>query len=127
MEHTNNLVKTKHVKSVQRWLIVFACFLINFSIFCVFRSSGIFYLKIVKTFNCSYSEAAWPFTLTGGVASITGLPAGFLNHFFTARLIVCGGILITAISISSCFFATYIGTVIVLLGVTQGNMTVNCD
>ena len=103
------------------WTVALACSWINLFVFAVFRSAGVLYMALVRTFGCSHAEAAWPITLASAVASITCLPAGFLSHYFAVRTIVSCGILITSFSIAICFFTNSITSIILFLGTTQGN------
>ena len=112
----------KSVKELRPWIIAFACFWINLFMFAVFRSGGVLYLALTRTLNCTYSQASWPITLAGAIASITCLPAGFLSHYFTVRTIVTTGTFIVFISISSCFYVTSISVMITVLGVFQGKL-----
>ena len=112
----------KSMKGLQPWIIAFACFWINLFMFAVFRSGGVLYLALTRTLNCTYSQASWPITLAGAIASITCLPAGFLSHYFTVRTIVTTGTFIVFFSISSCFYVTSIRVMITVLGVFQGKL-----
>lgn len=121
-DENNNMGVIKPMKQVRPWLIAFSCFWINLFMFAVFRSGGVLYLALTRTLNCTHSQASWPITLAGAVASITCLPAGFLSHYFTVRAIVTSGTLIVFLSISSCFFIKSISVMIIVLGVLQGNI-----
>lgn len=109
-------------KLIWSWIIAFSCCWINIFLFGVFRSAGVLYRAFVNTYNCTYQEASWPISLAGSVASITGIAAGFLTHYFNIRTLVFFGILITSIAISACYFADTIIFIIVSLGIIQGNL-----
>jgi hypothetical protein len=105
---------------LQAWIIALSCSWINLFVFGVFRSAGVLFMALVRTFGCTHAEAAWPITLASGVASMTCLPAGFLSHYFAIRTIVCCGILVTSFSIAICFFSESLAFTIIFLGLGQG-------
>lgn len=105
---------------MNRWVVAFACAWINLFIFAVFRSAGVLYLSIVETFNCSYQQAAWPVSLAGSVASITGLAAGLLAHYFAMRTLVILGVTICSVSLVATHFADSVHFVVVSVGLVQG-------
>lgn len=102
------------------WIIAWSCCWINLFIFAVFRSAGVLYMALIQSLGCSYSDASWPISLAGGIASITCLPAGFMSHYFTVRSIVSIGIVVTSFGISICYFVSNIKLIIIFLGVIQG-------
>jgi hypothetical protein len=103
-----------------QWVIAFSCFWINAFIFGVFRSAGVLYLAFVTTFGCTYQVASWPISLAGSIASITGIAAGFLNHYFYIRTLVFLGVFISSLAISVSYFAKNIIFIIISLGIIQG-------
>ena len=105
------------------WLVALSCCWVNLFVYAVFRSAGVLYMALVRKFGCSPAQAAWPITLASGVASIACLPAGFLSHYFSVRSLVSAGILLTACSISACFFADSLASVVLCLGLAQGERT----
>jgi hypothetical protein len=104
----------------RQWIIAFSCCWINAFIFGVFRSAGVLYLAFVTTFDCTYREASWPISLAGSIASITGIAAGFLTHYFYIRTLVFLGVFISSFAISLCYFAKNIIFIIISLGFIQG-------
>src|SRR5690625_463031 len=103
-----------------RWLVAFACAWVNLFIFAVFRAAGVVYLALIDRFGCSHQQAAWSVSLAGSVASIAGLPAGFLTHYFSTRVLVIAGVCLCSISVCATSLANSIGFVIVCLGLFQG-------
>lgn len=110
----------KSTIQIRPWIIAFSCFWVNLFIFAMFRSGGVLYLELTRTFNCTHSQASWPITLAGAITSITCLPAGFLAHYFAVRTIVTSGTVIVFLSISTCFLIKSINVLIVVLGLFQG-------
>ncbi len=76
--------------------------------------------EFVDEFQCSYRDASWPISLAGSTASITGIFAGFLTHYFEIRILVFVGVLICSIAISISYLATDIIFIILSLGLIQG-------
>lgn len=107
-----------------RWLIAFACAWVNLFIFSVFRSAGILYLALIKQFNSTHQQAAWPVSLAGSVASTTGIMSSLLSHYFQARTLVVFGVIICSISIASTYLADTIYFVTICIGLIQGLQTV---
>lgn len=105
---------------MNRWVVAFACAWINLFIFAVFRSAGVLYLSIVSTFGCSYQQAAWPVSLAGSVASLTGLAAGLLAHYFPLRLLIIVGVGLCSASLAATYFAASVQTVVITVGLLQG-------
>lgn len=105
---------------MKSWVVAGSCFWINLFVFALFRSSGVLYIVLLREFNCSPSQASWPITLAGAVASLVCLPAGFLYHYLTIRAIVTCGSFIVFISTCSCYYVSSIIPTILLLGVFQG-------
>ena len=105
---------------VNRWLIAFACAWINLFIFAAFRSSGVLFLSIIDTFHCTYQQAAWSLSITGSVASITGLLAGSLTHYFEIRFLVIIGVFCCGLSLIATYFSTSIQFVTLTVGLFQG-------
>lgn len=103
-----------------RWLIAFSCAWINLFIFAAFRSAGVLYLSIVDTFQCTFQQAAWSVSLSGSVASITGLAAGFCAHYVQIRLLVIMGVLCCGLSLIVTYFAQSIQFVTITIGLVQG-------
>ena len=106
--------------AVNRWLVAFACAWINLFIFATFRSGGVLYLGIIDTFNCTYQQSAWPVSMAGSVASLTGLVAGFLSHHLPIRSLVLLGIVISSLSLIVTYFASSIQFVTLTIGLIQG-------
>ena len=105
---------------MNRWVVAFACAWINLFIFAVFRSAGVLYLSIVSTFGCSYQQAAWPVSLAGSVASLIGLAAGLLAHYFPLRLLIIVGVGLCSASLAATYFAASVQTVVLTVGLLQG-------
>lgn len=101
-------------------LIVAAVFWINLFVLGFFRAGGVLYVAMVRTFECSYEKASWPFSLAGATLCMTGPFASALSRLFSIRALVTIGVLITSVAISCCFFANEIVTVVVLLGILYG-------
>lgn len=101
-------------------LIVAAVFWINLFVLGFFRAGGVLYVAMVRTFECSYEKASWPFSLAGATLCMTGPFASALSRLLSIRLIVTIGALITSVAISCCFFADEIVTVVILLGILYG-------
>jgi len=120
VQNTNNSSIRDNVSIGWKWVIAFSCFWINAFIFGVFRSAGVLYLAFVATYHCTYREASWPISLAGSVASITGIAAGFLSHYFHIRTLVFVGVLTCSLATSICYFANDIVFIIVSLGFIQG-------
>lgn len=117
---TVHLSHLKPIMAVNRWLVAFACAWINLFIFAVFRSAGVLYLSIIETFQCTYQQSAWPVSMAGSVASLTGLAAGFLSHHFSIRALAILGVFICSISLMVTYFATSIEFVTLTVGLVQG-------
>ena len=111
---------TRSQRTARPLVVAVSCFWINLFVFAVFRSAGVLYMALVHSFDCSHAEAAWPVTLASGVASLACLPAGFLSHYLTVRTIVSIGILLTSSSIAVCFCLTSFSSLVLFLGVFQG-------
>ena len=107
-----------------RWWVAFACGWINFFIFAVFRSSGVFYISLKETFNCTNQQAAWPVSISGSIASTCGIAAGFASHYIPLRLIVIFGILVASVSVSVTYYANTIQFVTLTIGFFQGKFIV---
>ncbi|KAI1295876.1 Monocarboxylate transporter 12 [Halotydeus destructor] len=106
--------------AVRKWLLPIGCAWINFFLYSVFRSAGVLFVAIERTFECSREEASWPMTLASGVAAITCLVSGFLSHYMQKWIIAVLGILVTSLGVVMCYFGHTLTIVSISLGVVQG-------
>ncbi|CAG2118104.1 unnamed protein product, partial [Medioppia subpectinata] len=102
-----------------KWIIAFSCSWINVFTFGIFRSIGLLFGAFVSEYDCTYRQASWPVSLIGSFASITGLLAAFLSHYFQIRTLVFTGVLICSFATSICYLATDIIQITIFLGVIQ--------
>ncbi|XP_054156856.1 uncharacterized protein LOC128955232 [Oppia nitens] len=119
-DDNNNNNNNNNNHKYWKWIIAFACSWINVFIFGLFRSMGLLYDAFIDEYRCSHMQASWPVSLIGSVASITGIAAGFLAHYYQIRTLVSAGILVSSLAISVCFLAANIVQITIFLGVIQG-------
>ncbi|XP_037283062.2 monocarboxylate transporter 5 [Rhipicephalus microplus] len=101
-------------------VIVAAVFWMNLFVLGFFRASGVLYVAMVRTYQCSHEQASWPFSLAGATLCMTGPIAGALSRTLSMRAIVTTGVIVTGIAISCCFFAENIVVIVILVGIFYG-------
>ncbi|XP_022250116.1 monocarboxylate transporter 7-like isoform X1 [Limulus polyphemus] len=102
------------------WIVALSCFWINLCLFGAFRSSGLLYVALVDTYNCSHAYAAWSSALAAALMNLSGPLVGLLTHLLTIRVIILTGSVVSSSAVALCYFATDINHVILLLGGLQG-------
>lgn len=104
----------------KKWLIVFGCFCINFTLLGIQRSSGVLYVAQMTQFGINREQAAWPVGVYSIIVSLVGPVASLLIHYWSLRCIVCLSTLLTSLSISLCYFAHDIAFVTFFYGAVPG-------
>ncbi|XP_075533786.1 monocarboxylate transporter 5-like isoform X3 [Dermacentor variabilis] len=107
-------------RQIHGLVVVAAVFWINMFVLGLLRASGVLYVAMVRTYQCSHEQASWPFSLAGATLCMTGPIAGALSRFLSVRAIVTTGIVTTGLAVSCCFFAENIVVVVVLVGIFYG-------
>lgn len=106
--------------SVHSWMTAVACSLATFFGVAARRSAGFLYVAILRNFNATRAEAAWPVIVMSGVISLGGFVSGPIAHKFTARPVVVVGSVISAVGLMLAYFATNIGHLVATLAVFHG-------
>ncbi|KAL1434373.1 hypothetical protein MTO96_011989 [Rhipicephalus appendiculatus] len=110
----------RRARQLHGLVIVAAVFWINLFVLGFFRASGVLYVAMVRTYQCSHEQASWPFSLAGATLCMTGPIAGALSRLLSIRAIVTTGVIVTGIAISCCFFAENIVVIVILVGIFYG-------
>lgn len=55
------------------WVVAFACCFINAIIFGIFRTYGVIFVAVLKSYDVSRETASWPFSLCLTVFHMTGM------------------------------------------------------
>ncbi|KAH9377632.1 hypothetical protein HPB48_019251 [Haemaphysalis longicornis] len=106
--------------SVHSWMTAVACSLATFFGVAARRSAGFLYVAILRNFNATRAEAAWPVIVMSGVISLGGFVSGPIAHKFTARPVVVAGSVISAVGLMLAYFATNVGHLVAFLAVFHG-------
>lgn len=56
------------------WVVAIACFTLNGLVFGVYRTYGVLFVALLKTYGVSRESASWPFSLCLTVMHMTGEP-----------------------------------------------------
>ncbi|XP_077559466.1 monocarboxylate transporter 12-B-like isoform X1 [Haemaphysalis longicornis] len=106
--------------STRSWVVAGASFWICTFSYPMLGASGVIYVNILKTFDVTREQASWPISLTSTFYLLSGLLGGILNKYITIRTILLICCSFSGLLMSSCFFATGIWYLIIILGVFNG-------
>ncbi|RWS05418.1 Monocarboxylate transporter 12-like protein [Dinothrombium tinctorium] len=108
------------IDSTRAWLVAFGSSWVNFCVFCIWRSYGVFYVAFMENFRVNHQKAAWPFTLCCATYHLIGPIVGFLNHKFSCRTLQVFGCVFASLGVLLNAFVDQFIFVILFIGALQG-------
>lgn len=91
-----------------------------FTVMGLFRSAGVMYVALVEALDITREMAAWPLSLCGSVMLLIGPIVGMLTHYFSIRVIMITGTLLTSLGVSLCYIPLNLTAIVIFLGVIYG-------
>ncbi|XP_049271271.1 monocarboxylate transporter 11-like [Rhipicephalus sanguineus] len=113
-----------------KWVVLGACFAINFISSALFRNAALFYPSIMDTFLVTRERAALPLFVYGGCFHLGALLGGTVIQVLTVwAAAVAGGVLLSATFIASSFAngTDFLTAVLGVLGGTGQGIIFNCS
>ncbi|XP_075744328.1 monocarboxylate transporter 1-like [Rhipicephalus microplus] len=113
-----------------KWVVLGACFTINFMSSAFFRNAALFYPSIMGTFLVTRERAALPLFVYGGCFHLGALLGGTVVQVLTVwAAAVAGGILLSTTFIASSFVngTAFLTAVLGVLGGTGQGIIFNCS
>ncbi|KAH6931746.1 hypothetical protein HPB50_000233 [Hyalomma asiaticum] len=116
--------------SRNKWVVLGACFAVNFISSALFRNAALFYPSIMDTFLVTRERAALPLFVYGGCFHLGALLGGTVIQVLTVwAAAVAGGLLLSATFIASSFAngTAFLTAVLGVLGGTGQGIIFNCS
>ncbi|GFW60269.1 monocarboxylate transporter 9 [Trichonephila clavipes] len=99
------------------WVVAFAAFFNSLVLSGILRSSGILFVVFLDIFGLTRQETSWPITICISVLSFFAPMSILLEKGLGVRPIVIIGAVVGAIGLSTCFIASSLNIITILLGV----------
>ncbi|GFT61232.1 MFS domain-containing protein [Nephila pilipes] len=99
------------------WVVAFAAFFNSLVLSGILRSSGVLFVVFIDIFGVTRQEASWPLTICFSVLNFIAPVSVLLENGLGVRPIVMIGAVVGAIGLSTCFIASSLNIITILLGV----------
>ncbi|XP_023231020.1 monocarboxylate transporter 12-like isoform X1 [Centruroides sculpturatus] len=110
----------KNIDGGWAWVVAFSCFISTFTVMGLFRSAGVMYVALVEALDITREMAAWPLSLCGSVMLLVGPIVGMLTHYFSIRVLMIIGTLLTSLGVSLCYIPLNLTAIVIFLGAIYG-------
>lgn len=99
------------------WVVAFAAFFNSLVLSGILRSSGILFVVFIDVFGLTRQETSWPITICISVLNFIAPMSVLLESGIGVRPLVMIGAAVGAIGLSTCFLASSLNIITILLGV----------